>query len=303
MALRTWMAIGFVLACLCGAWAFVRHRPHVTALPPELPRISSSSEVVLPAPHAEPERWLGVVLAHEAIDITPRRDGKIRTLQVRLGDHVAENGIIAHLDATNIGFDLTMAEASIKAAEAERSKAAVELREASERHERRKALAAEAIASTEELATAGYQKELAQARLDLATAQLGEKRARAAQLRQLRAETELRAPFEGIVAARYVDAGANVTATTRIVRLISSKPPFVRFAVPEKSRHTLAKGQKVRVEIDGDKRFMPATIVTIAPEIDGASRATIVEASLDRPDEMGPVRSGSMTHVKLEDLP
>ena len=135
----------------------------------------------------------------------------------------------------------------------------------------------------------------------MATAQLGEKRARAAQLRQLRAETELRAPFEGIVAARYVDAGANVTATTRVVRLISSKPPFVRFAVPEKSRHNLTKGQKVRVEIDGEKRFMLATVVTIAPEIDGASRATIVEASLDRSDEMGPLRSGSMTHVTLED--
>lgn len=120
--------------------------------------------------------------------------------------------------------------------------AIVEVREAAERHKRRKALAAETIASKEELATAGYPKELAETRLDIATAQRGEKRARAAQLRQLRADSDLRAPFAGIVAARYVDPGANVTATTRIVRLISSKPPFVRFAVRETSRVKITKG-------------------------------------------------------------
>jgi RND family efflux transporter MFP subunit len=285
-------------------WALARNRPNVTALPSNAPKSAPSGAEVDPrSPEVESERWLGVVLAHEAIDITPRQEGKIRALHVRLGDHVAENGIIANLDTTNIGFDLTMAEAAIKAAEAERNKAAVELREASERHERRKALAAEAVASLEDLATAGYQKELAQARLDVATAQVGEKRARAAQLRQLRADADLRAPFEGIVAARYVDAGANVTATTRIVRLISSKPPFVRFAVPEKSRLKLGKGTRVRVEIEGEQQPARATIATIAPEIDSASRMIIVEATLDRPDEMGFGPQGAITRVMLEDRP
>lgn len=304
MMSRAVIAASVVLACACGAWAFARNRPQVLALPPNPPQMApSAAKIDTRTSDFAGEKWLGVVLAHEAIDITPRQEGKIRALHVRLGDHVAEKGIIASLDTTNLAFDLTMAEAAIKAAEAERNKAAVELREAAERYERRKLLAAESVASAEDLATAGYQKELAEARLEIATAQVGEKRARAAQLRQLRAEAELRAPFEGIVAARYVDAGANVTATTRIVRLISSKPPFVRFAVPEKSRVKLEKGQKVHVEIDQNPKPMRATIATIAPEIDSASRTTIVEATLDRPDEVVALRSGAITRVTLEPLP
>lgn len=299
---RAVIAACVVLFGALAAFAVVRMRHKTTVHPAAMspkPETMATAAADAGTDAGRAERFLGVVLAHEAIDVTPRQDGKIRALHVRLGDRVQANGLIASLDTKTIEYDLAMADAAIRAAEAERNKASVELREASERLERRKALAAEAVASAEDLASAGYQKELAQARLDLATAQVREKRARSEQLRQLRSDAELRAPFEGTVAARYADSGANVTATTRIVRLISTKPPFVRFAVPGTSHLRLEKGQGVRVEVEGQTEAIAGTIDTIAPEIDAASRMIIVEATLQRPENAPLLRSGEVARVSL----
>ena len=93
-----------------------------------------------------------------------------------------------------------------------------------------------------------------------------------------------------------------MTATTRIVRLISTKPPFVRFAVPGTSRVRLEKGLGVRVEVEGQTDAVDGTIDTVAPEIDAASRMIVVEATLQRPPSAGPLRSGEVARVSLVEV-
>jgi RND family efflux transporter MFP subunit len=264
---------------------------------PEPITTQNIGETAPPAPAREGP-FLGVVLARASVDLAPRYEGRLREVHVRLGDSVAAGDPIASIHLPTARLDLTMAEATLKVTQVERDRAAIELADSQDRLARRKALAAEALATGEELATAQYQRKLADVRVESMKAQLGEKRARVEQLRQMNAEAEVRAPFAGIIAARYADPGANVTPATPIVRLISAGDLFVRFALPEEALSGAAVGMAARVAV-GDAIFH-GTIDKIAPEVDAASRMVTVEARLDLgADPKAQPLSGEIARVSL----
>ncbi len=62
--------------------------------------------------------------------------------------------------------------------------------------------------------------------------------------------TILTAPFSGTIAERYADGGTVVAAGSRVVRLISGDPPWVRFAVPPAEIGRLNVGDIVRTEVE-----------------------------------------------------
>jgi RND family efflux transporter MFP subunit len=265
---------------------------------------------VAPRAAAAEDRFLGVILARESVDVAARHEGRITAVHVRIGDSVPQGGHIASLDVRTLGLDLDMAAADLRVAQAERDKAGVELAQAEERLERKQKLSAEALVSGEELSTAQYQKKLAEVRVAVTEAELSRKRARIEQLRQTRQDADIRAPFAGVVAGRFVDPGANVTPETSIVRLNSMAEPFVRFAVPEPKRARLRAGLRVVVEVgEGAAEGSVAagssvhgTIEKIAPEVDAASRMVLVEAKLDLPgDAKSRLYSGAIARVSVAD--
>jgi multidrug efflux pump subunit AcrA (membrane-fusion protein) len=223
---RTAIVGGLALLSLAGSIALASGRGAERAKElssPALPPHASHPAEAGPIPSAAAHRFLGVILARSSVDVAARFEGRLRAVHVRLGDSVPSGGTIASLDVPSLRYDLDMAEATVKTALVEQERAVVELAEAEERFARRKSLSAEALASGEDLSTARYQHKLAETRLSAVRAQLAEKRSQVEKLRQSNADAEIRAPFDGIVAARYVDPGANVTPATPIVRLISAR--------------------------------------------------------------------------------
>ena len=59
----------------------------------------------------------------------------------------------------------------------------------------------------------------------------------------------LRAPFDAVVVARYVDTGAAVDPTIRVVRLARVGPPLVRFAVPASEGEGILVGACIEREV------------------------------------------------------
>jgi RND family efflux transporter MFP subunit len=306
---------GIVLLSVAGSFALAER-----SSPEQSPRGAFPAAVSEDAPKlagarrakASEDPFLGVILARESVDLAARVEGRITAVHVRLGDSLPQGGRIASLDVRTLRLDLDMAAADLKVAQAERDKAGVELAQAEERLARRQTLAAEALASGEELSTALYQKKLAGVRVAVTDAELSRKRARVEQLRQMREDADIRAPFAGVVAVRYVDPGANVTPETPIVRLNSMDELFVRFAVPESKRERLRVGLRVVVEVGegagvgaasaGFTGPVHGTIEKIAPDIDAASRMVIVESKLDLTgDAKSRVYSGAIARVSVAD--
>ncbi len=243
-----------------------------------------------------PTTFLGVLVARSSVDIAPRFDGRVDAIHVRLGDVVHVGDLIANLDVPSLRYELRAAQATMELVKIDEERVAVELAQAEEQFARRKILTESALATGEELAMARYQEKFARARVNAARALLAEKSTRVAELRRKTADAEIRAPFEGVVALRYLDPGANATPSTPIVRIISAKDHIARFAVPEEHARTIRLGAVVKVRTPD--AAIRGTIEKIAPEIDAASRMVIVEAKLD--SSGASVRVGEMVHVSLE---
>src|SRR5262245_58426252 len=158
-------------------------------------------------PHARDPGFVGVVLAQETVEVMAKSPGRIQQMNVRLGDHVRRDDRLVVLDSAPIRHELAMAQAGLAAAEGDAEKAEFEAREAHERLTRREPLVEGGVRaiSSEELQSARYADKMAASRLKTARAAVIEKRAHVKQLEALVGETQIRAPFDGIVAARYVD--------------------------------------------------------------------------------------------------
>lgn len=228
--------------------------------------------------------YVGVIVAHESVDIVPKTSGRLKEIVVRLGDKVTRDTVVARLDAESARQDLRMAEASLHAAQADLDKAVVEASHAHERAQRRSPEAAqgEKLFSPEEVSDARYQEKLAEPRVMTARAAVAEKAARVQQLRSMLNDLDLRAPFDGTVSLRYVDAGAVVGPTTPVMRIINPDDLWVRFAIPEARAAATAPGQRLRVSIE-TLTDVTATIEKVAPEVDAASRMIVAEAKLEVP--------------------
>lgn len=275
-------AAGSALLGMTGRGDALAVTPEPPPRAPVTPAGIAPPSAVEEAPPAPPpgEGLLGVILARASVDVAAPAEGRIRSMDVRIGDRVASGARLALIDLPAARSELEVAEATTKAAQIEHDRARVELAEAEERLARRQSLSAEALASREELATAGYQVKLARVRVDATAALVRQQHARAAQLRQENAEAEIRAPFEGIVAVRYADPGARVGQGAPLVRLIAASERFVRFAVPEERAAEAAVGRPVRVR--AGRLDLAGRVEKIAPEIDAASRMVFVEAGIDQ---------------------
>lgn len=109
------------------------------------------------------------------------------------------------------------------------------------------------------------------------------------------AETELRAPFDGIVGLRMVSEGAYATTQTRIVRLVKISPLKIEFSISEKYTGEIAPGYPITFEVDGISREFSASVYAIDPKVNVDTRMIAVRALYaNRNEELKP---GRFVHV------
>ena len=111
-------------------------------------------------------------------------------------------------------------------------------------------------------------------------------------------DTQIVAPFDGTIAARYVDSGTTVSRSTPIVRVISPTSLVVRFAVPEDQAAGVAAGRKAIVRVASVDLTAEAVVERVVPEIDAALRMVVVEARLAADgDRTRTIPSGAIARV------
>lgn len=91
-------------------------------------------------------------------------------------------------------------------------------------------------------------------------------------------ETELRAPFDGIVGLRMISEGAYATTQTKIVRLVRVRPLKVEFSLPERYAGEVAPGFPITFVIDGIPKSFTATVYAVDPKVDMSTRTIVARA-------------------------
>lgn len=247
--------------------------------------------------------WLGVLIAEESMDLAPLLDGRVESVKVRVGSVVHQGEVLVKLDAKSLQEDLAIAEAELQSSKAELEVAQVQLEQAQERLRRRDSpeqVKLQAL-SEEELSAARYEQRTNTAKLEMARARVQENDLRVAQLRQKVEETSLRAPFDGVVAARYVHPSALVRSGQPVLHLMRRGKPQVRFAIPDQELGArLAVGQPVRVEVAERGLTLEGRVAQVSPEVDVATRMVFALADLEL-SQGTEVPAGTAVRVKASD--
>lgn len=251
----------------------------------------------IPTPRRGPECYLGVVLAREAVDVASEMEGLVKEVRVRTGERVDAGQLIARLDTEMLRQQLELERARLQRAEAQIDRYAIEVSESAHQHQRR--LALEGLLSKEEEEASRFASEKAEAELASARAEAAQVEASIRQLETTLARAEIRAPFVGTVAQRYLDPGARVSPGLPVVRLISSGSLLARFAVPPEETARVPAATAVRVEVEDLELALAGVVEHRAPEIDAASQMVFVEAGLELPAAAPEIPSGTVARVSV----
>ena len=265
---------------------------------PRDPR-TGSQHAVAPADAAPSRGFVGVITAAESVDIAPRFQGVVRVVNVRAGDAVVKDQVVAEMDPKSMQEELRAAEAAYNAAAAARRQADVDVEDARRKLRLETKAVADGVSPRTNLEEAQLAVKRAEAAASKAVSTVAAESSHVQTARDHLTDTALRAPSDGTVAFRYKDPGATVAAGVAIVRIVGHGGLRLRFAVPPDDARSLAVNAKVEATVDTIAGAVPAVVRQISPAIDPASGLIFVEAELQADDKIGAqLRPGLAAWVK-----
>ena len=218
------------------------------------------------------------------VRLSPLTSGRLQRLLKDEGDSVRAGDTVAVLDQPGLSSLIeqrrALAEAAstrtaeIRAAEADSQRTANDLARA-------RVLAAQGIASPQELERLQSAAAATVARLQSVRASMRESEAARAALaatESIRDELVLRSPADGIVLTRFAERGEVIAAGVPVVSIGLVRSPWIRAYVGERFVARLKTGEAVRIRVDGyrDSTFA-GRISEIAPRAEFTPRAALTE--------------------------
>ena len=203
----------------------------------------------------------GTLEAHFKSTISPRISGRIQEVLVDMGDQVTEGQLLARLDDVELKPQVEIAQASVDVAQAaierlqsDRIQVTAVLDQTTTDRERALRLQPGGAVSQEALDKATADWKIAQAGVARAEAALleGQKQMIAAERnlayrKALLADTEITAPFDGLIVDRHRDPGDIAVPGSAILTLVSTTELWVTAWVDETEMSRVSVGQAARV--------------------------------------------------------
>ncbi len=266
---------------------------------------------------------VGTLAAVDEVTISSEADGKVSKLLADLGDRVKAGDVLITLDDEKQRYNFDQMKASLAKAlaqygaadpqhlpDAEKTpdviKANADLVQAKQAFDRADQLFKRKLVPQQTLddadaalqsKRASYDSALQNAKNLRASIQASEASMKLAD-RQLR-DTEIRAPFDGIVEKRMVNIGELVKAQMPVMAVVRVDPLKVVAEIPEKMAPWISTGQPVELHVDAyQDRAFTGKVSRISPAVDTATRAFPFEALVPNGDTL--LKPGTFARVHIE---
>jgi membrane fusion protein (multidrug efflux system) len=217
---------------------------------------------------------IGSLAPVEGVTLSAEAEGAVLRIAVESGSAVKAGDLLVEIDSS-------VERAQLAAAEARASLAQVGLERA------KNLLSNNTVAKSE---------------FDSADATYKQAMAEVASLKATLDKKVVRAPFDGRVGIRLINAGQYVSRGVPLMPLQKLDPIYVNFAVPQRQLSSLTVGQKVLLHVDGaettEGKGFEGKINAINSEVDAATRNVTVQAIIANPSEV--LRSGMFARVEVE---
>ena len=204
----------------------------------------------------------GTIKAVRFATIKARVAGELQPLPVREGDTVKAGQVLATIDPQEMQRRWLQANESAEAARAQ-------LEIAQRQWDTNKALVDQGFISRVAL-------DNSQASLQAAQATHRSAMAAADVARKSLDDTQLRAPFDGVVASRLAQAGERVAIDARLLEVVDPRELEVEVALSASESVDVRVGQVAQLQVEDRPQWVSATVRRISPSAQAGSRSVLV---------------------------
>ena len=281
-----------------------------TNSPASPPATVAASEPVASSPRAaaqpnRPEEFLasGPIIVENEIDVTAQRDGIVAKLMAEPGTSVRKGQLLANLDDRQISADLEAARAKTRSTENDLKNWEAEAKVLEADYARAQKLWEAQIIPKEQLDHARYKAESDQWDVKRVSELLTNAKAMEQSLELELEKTRIVAPFDGVVARRYVRMGQSVVKNDRLFWVTAVAPLRIRVTLPEKFLGQVKSGAILGVstaDAENARRYR-ARVIQVSPVVDPASDTIEILAELSG-DTTG-LRPGMRADLHVPNVP
>jgi membrane fusion protein (multidrug efflux system) len=280
-----------LLATSCG-----NSRPASAAAPSTT---QPAASVAAAAPADDSFLASGPLVVENQVDVAAQREGMVARTLAEPGTAVRKGQLLAVLDDRQVTAEHDAAAAKVRAVEANLKNWEAEAEVLKADLERSEKMWEAQLITKQQLDHDRYKLVADQYEVERERQELLNARAR---LRSLELETEktrILAPFNGVVARRYVRVGQKVALGDRLFWVTSVAPLRVKFTLPERFLGRLQVGELISVSsADEAAATHRAKVIQVSPVVDPSSGTIEVMAELIGP--AGGLRPGMTANVRIQ---
>lgn len=202
----------------------------------------------------------GSTLPDEEVDLSFESSGKVIAIYFTEGTHVKEGDLLAKINDKPLQAQLKKLEAQVPLAK--------------DRVYRQRTLLEKDAVSQEAYEQVATEYEKLMADIELVKANI--------------AQTELRAPFDGIIGLRSVSEGSYVTSSSSVIaKLTKISPLKIEFSIPESYSSEIHDGTPIvfRMEKEGLMQNYNASVYAVESKVDMTTRTLKVRATYPNANE------------------
>ena len=224
---------------------------------------------------------VGTVRAAQTSDLASQMMGNIVEIRAHAGDRVHRGQVLAVIDDSQPRAAVDRATAADLAAQQQLVGADSDLALAESTLKRYQILFEKKSVSPQEFDEVKARQRSARARRDMAKAGQAQALAALSQARTLLDNTQIRAPFEGVVTEKKADSGSLASPGMPIFTVEDVRRYRLEATVNESDLRYVRTGQQTSFAIDAlDNSGLKGTVVQIVPAADPTSRTFLVKIEL-----------------------
>jgi len=248
---------------------------------------------------AEPEFVAsGPIVVEHQVDVAAQRDGLIAGLAVEVGAPLRQGALLARLDDRQLRADRDAAQAKVESIQADLKNWEAETKVQETDLRRAEEMRRADLNTEQDVEHARYKVIASRFEVEREMHELENSRAALRSLELELEKTKVVAPFDGVVARRYVRAGQTVRKGDRLFWVTATSPLRVRFTLPEQYFGRVRRGQRVLIAAaasPGEK--YPARVILVSPVVDPDSGSIEVLAQLE--GSPAGLRPGMTANIRL----
>ena len=267
-----------------------------------LPAAPAATPVKPPAAAADPELVVsGPIIVEHEVDLTAQRDGVVAKIFYDVPTRVKAGTLLAQFDDRQIQSQLESARAKSRSVEADLNNWKAERKVMQADYMRAQQAASQGLISAEQLQHAQFQVESHDWDIKRVTELLNNAQQDERSLELEVQKSRIVAPFDAVVARRYIRESQTVAKGDRLFWVTSEAPLLIRFTLAERLFGKVRRGQEFEVDSpDAGGEVHTARVREISPVIDPASGT--FEVLVELIGNPGSLRPGMTASVHLDHM-